>query len=188
MSRSHEIIKTLIRVHDHHKTGLYLVLSPSGEPVEESLATTGYSARSNAVRHLNKRWSVCKEEGYVLVELAPCAVLEEQPQVEAEEEIEDEEFLDAVNAILALHVHWELFATYPESVAAANELTAALKDELLKAVKDKDQTLERAIRIRDGMYALMNKYSRLGARDTEPEVALVEALDEFFPDHAPISR
>lgn len=53
---------------DLHKPGLYVVLDPKDVPVEESFATTGYSARANFLRVANKRWSQSVEEGYRIAE------------------------------------------------------------------------------------------------------------------------
>ncbi len=54
---------------DLHARGIYVVLDPSGAPILETCAETGYSARATFLRQANKRWSVSEAEGYRVAEL-----------------------------------------------------------------------------------------------------------------------
>lgn len=54
---------------DLHARGIYVVLDPSGTPILETCAETGYSARATFLRQANKRWSVSEAEGYRVAEL-----------------------------------------------------------------------------------------------------------------------
>lgn len=54
---------------DWHKEGVFVALDPQGLVLWGTFASTGYSARSELVRQLNRRWSVMNEEGFVIVEL-----------------------------------------------------------------------------------------------------------------------
>jgi hypothetical protein len=54
-----------------HKQGYWAVFDKDDVAVAESFATTGYSARAEAIRALNKRWSALLELGYYVKELKP---------------------------------------------------------------------------------------------------------------------
>lgn len=162
---------------DFHKNGIYVAFAPGRVMLEETCATTAYSARAKAVRLLNKSWRHLEELGHELVELIPVArVCAERQMPPGDDQIE------------SLVVNWELYSSMPQAQKAAEHLTEALKVELRCAKEENDFSLERAKAIRERLYALMNQFEKLGARDTEPEVALVTALDQFFPEHAPLSR
>lgn len=58
-------------INDIHTQGLWTVLNPEGQPVDGTLATTGYSARAEMTRCGNLHWSKRVEQGYTLVSLVP---------------------------------------------------------------------------------------------------------------------
>ena len=68
-------VSNLPDVTDWFKPGLYIAVNPDGEPIHESIADSGYSARSEFVRFANKPWSRASAEGYRVVELIPIANL-----------------------------------------------------------------------------------------------------------------
>lgn len=76
---------------------------------------------------------------------------------------------------------WEFYTSEPEAEAAAKILgkilVIKLTDVLSQNLKDEKELLKQAKRVRDEMYKEMSKYSRLGARDTEPESHLVDCIE-----------
>lgn len=66
---------TSIILDSWHKQGNWAAFDKDGVAVPESFAATGYSARAEAVRALNKRWSGLLELGYYVQELAPVGEL-----------------------------------------------------------------------------------------------------------------
>jgi hypothetical protein len=71
---------------------------------------------------------------------------------------------------------WEMYHSKPQ-------------EELDAAVRDLNENFFRIVNLelgwvyaRDEMYKVMDKYIELGARDTEPETALIEALALHYPD------
>ena len=54
---------------DLHKVGMYVVIDNAGAPIQESFATTGYSARAEFCRSQNKLWSKAEAAGYRIIEL-----------------------------------------------------------------------------------------------------------------------
>jgi len=76
---------------------------------------------------------------------------------------------------------WQLYTDMLGCEIVARAMTDEL-NRLLKIAKyeiienDKDQTLA-AKEVRDEMLRFMEKYAKYGARDTEPEWALVDAIN-----------
>ena len=73
---------------------------------------------------------------------------------------------------------WELYHSKPQE-----ELDAAIKD-LNEELHFYVHHYLKWRNARDAMYKVMDKYTDLGARDTEPEGALIDALGIHYPDDA----
>ena len=78
---------------------------------------------------------------------------------------------------------WQLYSTQDGAEAAAQALTEALTDWLdwgTQSIAGGLDTMLVAQTVRDNMYEVMTAYEALGARDTEPECVLVEAIATAF--------
>jgi hypothetical protein len=71
---------------------------------------------------------------------------------------------------------WEMYRSRPQE-----ELDAAVKH-LNRRLFQLVTTHSGWKNVRDEMYKVMDKYIELGARDTEPETALCDALEIHYPD------
>lgn len=87
-----------------------------------------------------------------------------------------------------LRVRWQLYSSFEGAGAAEAKLTAELRSQLGRAMLEDDLTMGRAQQIRDHMYSFMEQFVHLGARDTEPEVALVEAIEKIIPAARGLTR
>lgn len=56
---------------DWHAPGVYLAVSPSGVVTDETISSTGYSARSELVRFSNRRWSELQARGWRIQKFVP---------------------------------------------------------------------------------------------------------------------
>jgi len=76
---------------------------------------------------------------------------------------------------------WELYSSNTASKQAAKRLSDTLRKKLSDVLNmnltDEDDRMKQAKRIRDEMYKEMSKYTKLGARDTEPESHLVDCIE-----------
>lgn len=75
---------------------------------------------------------------------------------------------------------WDLYTSSMKCGAAARAMTKQLNMYLGQAKKDirKGENSEVvATSVRNNMYAFMSQYSKFGARDTEPEWVLVDAIN-----------
>ena len=78
---------------------------------------------------------------------------------------------------------WDLYAGHAGAEDAAQMLGNTLRDKLDDARATGRCNLETAGQIRDSMYHEMNKCLRFGARDTEPEIILVTAIERALGLH-----
>lgn len=83
---------------------------------------------------------------------------------------------------------WDLYSEKPGAEAAAERLGAKLEELVLVARKANNCTLDEAVRIRDLMYAEMDQYEGIGARDTEPETILVSRIEAALELTEELSR
>jgi hypothetical protein len=72
---------------------------------------------------------------------------------------------------------WNLYLQYPVSETVAQTLNVKLKELLVSARTSGLRTLEEARRIRAAMYAEMDKYRNLGAREASAEWMLVSVIE-----------
>lgn len=72
---------------------------------------------------------------------------------------------------------WDLYSEKPGAEEAAELLGAKLEELVIAARKANNCTLDEAVRIRDLMYAEMDKFEGIGARDTEPQTILVSRIE-----------
>lgn len=165
---------------DFHKQGLFAVQTPAGDYLE--IGTTAHAARAQAIHSEGLIWKKLEEKGYKIMELAPVA------QVVAPKNDASPVGPAADADIDEIHIHWELYSGYAETPAAEKELTRVLLAEIRAVRAEREPTMEDAIAIRDRMYKLMSKYSRLGACDTEPETALVIAIEQLIPAAKGLTR
>lgn len=170
---------------DLHKTGLYIVFTPAGTPLHDTFSTTAYSARAQACRAMNRPWQECVKQGYAVYELQKGVKLS---CIEDNQPSQPSEPMDPLVALEQDVINWDLFRSNPGWQAAELALSEALKREVRAAYAEDAVGLERAQQIRDRMYLLMDTYTSLGARDTEPELALVNALAKYMPFAASIRR
>lgn len=70
---------------------------------------------------------------------------------------------------------WQLYDN-PGADEAARAISAALEHELAAAAGS-PANMATAAYVRDRVYAVMDRYEDLGARDTEPECVLVQAIE-----------
>lgn len=87
-----------------------------------------------------------------------------------------------------LNVRWDLYRSCEGAEAAEAKLNQELRRLLGLALCYGDLTMSRAEKIRDHMYWFMDQFVSLGARDTEPEVALVETIEKFIPAAKGLTR
>lgn len=87
-----------------------------------------------------------------------------------------------------LSVRWDLYRSCEGAEAAEAKLNQELRRLLGLALCYGDLTMSRAEKIRDHMYWFMDQFVSLGARDTEPEVALVETIEKFIPAAKGLTR
>lgn len=87
-----------------------------------------------------------------------------------------------------LSVRWDLYRSCEGAEAVEAKLNQELRRLLGLALCYGDLTMSRAEKIRDHMYWFMDQFVSLGARDTEPEVALVEAIEKFIPAAKGLTR
>lgn len=71
---------------------------------------------------------------------------------------------------------WQLYSTHKGVQEVAALLTQQLEFWYKKGLPPKD--------LRDKMYEIMNEYIEFGARDTEPEQALVDAINILFKQNS----
>lgn len=97
----------------------------------------------------------------------------------------------AKNVLPRNAAEWELYTSHRASEGAAEVLTQALEDKLAEAqrkIAAGADAYDEAVRVRDEMYRVMNRYQKLGARDTEPEVQLVTAIETALNLDTELSR
>lgn len=63
---------------DLHTCGTYCVLDPAGNPIADTVESTGYSARATFIRTHNLLWSKAYAQGYRIARLA-VAEIDEEP-------------------------------------------------------------------------------------------------------------
>ena len=56
---------------DWHKEGFYVMYTPAGDPMLDSLNTSAWGCRAELIRGNGPGWSKRAEQGYYVQELAP---------------------------------------------------------------------------------------------------------------------
>lgn len=75
---------------------------------------------------------------------------------------------------------WDLTGKRADAEAAAEKITAALREKLTtarKLIAAGADPLETARLVRDEMYVVMDDYTSVGARTVEPETTLVDVIE-----------
>lgn len=79
---------------------------------------------------------------------------------------------------------WELYSSEAGADEAAKKLGDTLHEKVSAVLAEPSNSMHAraaaAERIRDEMYVLMRGYSKLGARDTEPECILLDVLERVL--------
>jgi 3-deoxy-D-arabino-heptulosonate 7-phosphate (DAHP) synthase len=75
---------------------------------------------------------------------------------------------------------WDLYSESPGADEAADTLSRLLEEKLTAAYRVGLNDEENAGRIRQEMYEEMEVFRTLGARDTEPQLVLVRAIEASF--------
>lgn len=81
-------------------------------------------------------------------------------------------FQERVESFTMTAQDWQLYSTEPNVEQVA--------DDLNRALKGIQQVANGPTQARDMMYLVMDEFVDFGARDTEPEVALVDALEILY--------
>lgn len=88
-----------------------------------------------------------------------------------------------IEKVPATAADWDLYESVKGAATAGKQLGDALKKALREAheriLKGADPRAE-AVRVRDDMYRRMDKFIKVGARDTEPETILVMCIERVL--------
>lgn len=159
---------------DFHQTGVFAVKDPDGNVLFDTFASTAYSARATFGRLYNKKWHAAEQQGYTMHGYG------ETVKVVSEPREGDSAATDATSADLDIPRtadEWDIYSDKPGAEQAAAALGDKLEELLRAALQANNRTHEEAVRIRDLMYAEMEKYEGIGATDTEPETILCSRIE-----------
>lgn len=168
----------LLSHHDLRKKGVYAIKTANGSVLFDTFADTGYSAREQFICRYNKGWAAALEEGFYIAEFTHTGVC-----------LTSDPVPDKPSAIKVPTTAngWSLY-DYAASELAAKDLGELLKHELEKALADGRRDKAKAVEIREVLYRAMERYSWLGACDTEPETILVDTITRVLGLEEPLGR